>query len=63
MNWIDVCERLPESDDWILLAACGGRSIEMGIYMDGRFVDPDFGYIPFYDVTHWMSLPHMPVQK
>lgn len=57
--WISVKDGLPKEDNWILFCHAGNELPEMGVFMDGKFVLPDLGYLQ-REVTHWMPLPQPP---
>ena len=72
MEWIDIEDRKPPNDKYVLAAKYDSRP-NMNIYFtliasrignewfnghDGKKLNPKYGYI-----THWMPLPHKPRVK
>jgi hypothetical protein len=57
-EWIPVEERLPESNQWVLIA-CGYMTVAM--LRNGEWWDSDLPHSS-HTVTHWMPLPAMPPQ-
>ena len=60
MGWIKCSDRLPKEHEWILFASSKNNCVEMGIYMNGKFVLPDLHYMERKETTHWMPLPVSP---
>lgn len=60
MEWISVDTRRPPQGEWIILGCWVSKRVDMGIYMDGEFVNPDLRYMQIEGVTHWMPLPNAP---
>ena len=62
-EWIKCSERLPKEHEWILIASYRYQAVTTGIYMDGKFVNPDLNYLEHADVSHWRELPEPPAQE
>lgn len=58
MNWIKVEDRLPESEERVLIIE-NDLMIEIGYYVDSVWIE-DSGLDIRYFVTHWMLLPEPP---
>lgn len=52
-KWISVKDELPEFDDNYLVT---GKDVELEV----SHFDPDWGWQPDFDITHWMLLPEPP---
>lgn len=69
MEWIDVNEKLPETNCDVLVAKKNGRVILMSYHApfdSGKRIFQWWGFGAWLDqhrqVTHWMSLPKPPIQ-
>jgi len=63
MEWINIKDRMPEEGEWIIIGSTEYPAIETAMWLEGKYVLPDFGYLPRPDTTHWMPLPETPKQK
>lgn len=62
-RWINVKERLPEDDGYVLCHCNDGSSDIVCMYHgDGDFVTPDLDCYTGI-VTHWMPLPQPPEEE
>ena len=59
-GWISVKAKLPTEHVWIEIGSSIEKKTWRGIYMDGKFLEPDLGYKEITNVTHWMPLPEPP---
>lgn len=60
LHWNDVKVKLPKEDEWYYLGSNILQRTTWGIYMNGKFVNPDLCYAEIREVTHWMELPEPP---
>ncbi len=59
-GWIKITDRLPENNEWIYLGNAKHQMVTWGVFMDGKFVNPDQKYYEIPLVTHWMPTPKPP---
>jgi len=59
-EWISVKYKLPEDDRWVLIGSASEKRVDIGIYMNGKFVQPDLRYFELKETTHWQPLPSPP---
>lgn len=60
MEWISVKDNLPKENEWIYLGSNKYQTTSWGVFMNGKFVNPDLNYFEIPFVTHWMPLPDAP---
>ena len=66
-EWISCKERLPEQDQHVLCACIGEdepiycRHIGAGVFKCHG--EAWTGYLDDNDITHWMALPSLPVER
>jgi len=56
-DWIDINERLPDNDEFVLTARKGAKSIRINYY--SSILNQWMGE-GFSDITHWRRLPPAP---
>lgn len=63
-GWISVKDRLPETDDTVLVCLQRG-GYELGFYSDDSWRSLYLSYFETkeLDVTHWMPLPEPPEEE
>lgn len=59
-NWVSVKDTLPKEHEWIYLGNSKHQLTTWGIFLNGKFVNPDLNYMEIDLVTHWMPLPEPP---
>jgi len=62
-EWISVSNRVPENDNWIQIGSSITKRVDIGIYMNGKFVQPDLNYFELKDTTHWMAMTEPPKEN
>lgn len=60
MEWISVKDKMPDENEWIYLGNSNYQLVTWGVFLNGKFVNPDLNYFEILDVTHWMPLPEPP---
>ncbi len=58
MDWIDVKDRLPLNDDYVLVYFSSSDEIWLGYYYKNRWNIDEYGETN--DVGYWMELPKKP---
>lgn len=58
MNWINVKDKLPEIQKWVLIILESGDML-ISFYENNGWV---FDHEPYSEVTHWMPLPEKPTK-
>lgn len=60
MKWISVKDKLPPENEWLYFGNSKGQMVTWGIYLEGKFVNPDLNYSEIIGISHWMPLPEPP---